>query len=63
MILKSYLIEKNIQLLEKFNIALIYGENEGIKASLKNTIKNSNKGIETITVFQDEIIKNNEILI
>ena len=63
MILKSFLIERNIQLLEKYNIALIYGENEGIKASLKKNIKNSSKGVETITIFQDEIIKNNEILI
>ena len=36
MILKSYLIEKDIALLDKYFITLIYGENIGMKDDIKN---------------------------
>ena len=39
MILKSFLIEKNISLLSKYNATLIYGENIGLKDDLKSEIK------------------------
>ena len=39
MILKSFLIEKNISLLAKYNATLIYGENIGLKDDLKSEIK------------------------
>ena len=62
MILKSFIIEKNIEILEKYKLSLIYGENEGIKTNLKNIIKSKNKDVETITIFQEELIKDNKIL-
>ena len=42
---------------------LFYGENEGLKKELKDNIKKINKDKETISFFQDEIIKNNNILV
>ena len=63
MILKSFIIEKNIEILEKYKLSLIYGENEGIKTNLKNIIKSKNKDVETITIFQEELIKDNKILL
>ena len=39
MILKSYLLEQNISLINKYFINLIYGENIGMKDDIKNQIK------------------------
>ena len=66
MIYKSYLIEQNINLLDK-NLFLFYGENLGLKNELKDKIKFQNKKAEIINLSQDDIINNidsffNEIL-
>ena len=66
MIYKSYLIEQNINLLDK-NLFLFYGENLGLKNELKDKIKFQNKNAEIINLSQDDIINNidnffNEIL-
>jgi DNA polymerase III delta subunit len=66
MIYKSYLIEQNINLLDK-NLFLFYGENLGLKNELKDKIKFQNKNAEIINLSQDDIISNidnffNEIL-
>ena len=66
MIYKSYLIEQNINLLDK-NLFLFYGENLGLKNELKDKIKFQNKNAEIINLSQDNIISNidnffNEIL-
>ena len=66
MIYKSYLVEKNINLLDK-NLFLFYGENLGLKNELKEKIKFQNKNAEIINLSQDDIINNidnflNEIL-
>ena len=63
MIFKSYLIEQNLSTLNKYKMFLFYGENEGLKKELKDNIKKINKDKETISFFQDEIIKNNNILV
>lgn len=63
MIFKSYLIEQNLSTLNKYKMFLFYGENEGLKKELKDNIKQINKDKETISFFQDEIIKNNNILV
>ena len=57
MILKSYLIEKDITLLDKYFITLIYGENIGMKDDIKNEIKKFFKIMRKITFTQDEILK------
>ena len=66
MIYKSYLIEQNINLLDK-NLFLFYGENLGLKNEIKDKIKFQNKNAEIINLSQDDIISNidnfvNEIL-
>ncbi len=62
MILKSYLIEKDIALLDKYFITLIYGENIGMKDDIKNEIKKFFKNYEKISFNQDEILKDYRIL-
>ena len=62
MILKSFLIEKNISQLNEYNVNLVYGENLGLKDDIKNAVKIHFKGYEQISFNQDEIIKNNKLL-
>ena len=60
MILKSFLVEKNIKLLDQYFATLVYGENIGMKDDIKNQI--SFIKITNINFNQDEIIKNGKIL-
>ena len=62
MILKSFIVEKNITLIEKYFISLIYGENIGMKDDIKNEIKKRFKEYEQINFDQNEIIKNDKLL-
>lgn len=62
MILKSYIIEKNINELLKFRSTLLYGENDGIKDDVKTKLKLLHKDSEIIILFQEEIIKNKNCL-
>jgi len=62
MILKSFLVEKNIKLLDQYFANLIYGENIGMKDDIKNQVKSHLKDYEQINFNQDEIIKNKKIL-
>ena len=62
MILKSYIIEQNTSTLEKYKSVLFYGENTGLKDELKEKIKELNQKAENINFFQDEIIKNKDLL-
>ena len=48
MILKSYIIEKDLTILNKYPSILAYGTNTGIKDGLKSKIKNSYKDAEII---------------
>tara|TARA_B100001996_G_scaffold380925_1_gene369343 strand:+ start:466 stop:1470 length:1005 start_codon:yes stop_codon:yes gene_type:complete len=63
MILKSFIIEKNISLLEEYENILIYGENDGIKEDLREKIKEKNVDSEIINIFQEEILKNKNLLL
>lgn len=59
MIIKSYLLEQNIQKLLSGHF-LFYGLNLGLKNDFKEKIKNLNEKNEILIFNQDEIIKNNE---
>jgi DNA polymerase-3 subunit delta len=66
MISKSYLLENNIDQIDK-NLILFYGENLGLKNDFKRKIKLNNKKIKIVNFTQEEILKNenfffNEIL-
>ena len=58
MILKSFLIEKNITLIDGYFMSLFYGENIGLKDEIKYEIKKKYKNYEQINLSQDEILKN-----
>ena len=62
MILKSYVVEQNVNILKNYQITLIYGQNNGIKDDIKQAIKEKNENSETIIFFEGEIIKNKNIL-
>ena len=62
MILKSFLVEKNVSLLEKYFVSLIYGENIGMKDDIKKEIKKYFKEYEQISFDQNDIIKNENLL-
>ena len=63
MIFKSYILEKNIQSAVNCKMALFYGENQGLKKKFKDSLKSSFKKIEILYLIQDEILKNEDILI
>ena len=60
MILKSYIVEKNINILDQYLSVLIYGQNTGIQDEIKSKIIQLNKNIELINVFEDTIFKDKE---
>ena len=62
MILKSFLVEKNISIIDDYFATLFYGENIGLKDEIKHKIKEKYKNYEQINFNQDEIIKNYEVL-
>ena len=62
MILKSFIVEKNINSLDLYTSVLIYGVNAGIKDDLKLKIKSLNKDAEIINLFEDFILKNKSVL-
>jgi len=61
-IIKSYIIEKNISNFEKYQASLIFGENIGIKEDIKELLKNKNKTAEIINLFEEEILKHKDRL-
>ncbi len=63
MIYKSFVLEQNLQSIENLKMFLFYGENHGLKKEFKEKIKNQNKNQETLNFFQDELIKNKNILV
>ncbi len=63
MIIKSYIIEKDLNSINNYTSLLFYGENDGLKEDIKSEIKKINKGAEIINLFQEEIIKNNSIVL
>ncbi len=62
MIYKSYLVEQNTAALDK-KAYLFFGENLGLKNELKNEIKLNNKEAEILDFNQEEIVKNNNLIL
>ena len=62
MIHKSYLVEKNINIL-KNKVALFYGENLGIQKDFKNILRKQNLNSEIVRLDQEDIIKNPDFLL
>ena len=58
MILKSFLVEKNLSIIDEYFVTLFYGENIGLKDEIKKRIKEKYKDYEQINFNQDEVIKN-----
>ena len=63
MIFKSYVLEQNLKSTDDCKIILFYGENQGLKEEFKKNIKEANKNNEKLNLLQDEIIKNENLLI
>ena len=63
MIFKSYLLEQNNLVIYNYKAFLFYGENQGLKKEFKEKIKLDKKDLEKLNLFQDEILKNQNILI
>ena len=62
MIIKSYIVEQNIETLNNYQAILLYGENDGIKYDIKSKLIERNKDAEIINLFEEEIIKKRNIL-
>jgi DNA polymerase-3 subunit delta len=62
MIIKSFILEKKISLVDEYFVVLFYGENIGMKDEIKDQIKKHYKNSEKINFHQDEIIKNDKLL-
>ena len=61
MIYKSYLVEKDIDLL-KNNLILFYGENIGLINEFKKILKEKNKTYSVVRITEDSILNNQNIL-
>ena len=62
MILKSYIVEQDVSVLENYQATLIYGQNNGIKEDIKQKIRDKNNNSEIIIFFEEELLKNKNIL-
>ena len=62
MIIKSYIVEKNLNTLKEYRATLLYGVNDGFKDDIKTQLKKLNKDAEIINFFEGEIIKNENVL-
>ncbi len=63
MIFKSYILEQNLESINNYKLFLFYGENQGLKKEFKEKLRIQNKKKEILNLFQDEIIKNKNILV
>jgi DNA polymerase-3 subunit delta len=61
MIYKSYLVEKNINLL-KSNLILFYGENIGLINEFKKILKKENETYSIVRITEENILNNQNIL-
>ena len=62
MIIKSFLIEKNIDELKKFKSILIYGENEGLISDIKKLLVKKNK-VKPKNYYMSDLLNNSKNII
>tara|TARA_B100001123_G_scaffold396236_1_gene478456 strand:+ start:585 stop:1589 length:1005 start_codon:yes stop_codon:yes gene_type:complete len=62
MIFKSFIVEKNISLLDDYHGVLFYGENIGLKDDFRDQIKNQNKDADQLSFHQTDIVKNPNLI-
>ena len=66
MILKSYEIQRNPSNFLKYNVFLLYGENNGLKKEIRESIKvaisQQDANIELLSLYENDIIDNEENL-
>ena len=66
MIIKSYEIQRNPLNFIKYNLFLLYGENDGLRTDIKESIKvavnQQNTHIELLSLYENDIINNEENL-
>ena len=62
MIYKSYIIEQNLAPVLENKVFLFYGENEGLKKDFRQIIKKKYEKLNILRLYQDDIIKNQNIL-
>ena len=64
MILKSYELQKNSSNFSKYNLFLLYGENDGLKKDIKESIeiekKQQDTNIELLSLYENDIIDGEE---
>jgi len=61
MIIKNYQFNINLEIINKYQALLLYGINEGIKKEFIEKIKEQNKNAEIYNLFEEEILKNNQL--
>ena len=62
MILKSYIVENNLESLKQYFCTLMHGENEGVKDDIKEKFLKTKNKIEKIILFQEDISKDKNVL-
>ena len=64
MIIKSYEIQRNASNFIKYNLFLLYGENDGLRKDIRESIKvavnQQNTQIELLSLYESDIIDNKE---
>ena len=64
MILKSYEIQKNPSNFIRHNLFLLYGENDGLKKEIRESVETlisqQNTNIELLSLYESDIINNEE---
>ena len=55
MILKSYIIEKNLSIIDNYESILFYGENIGLKDEIKSELKKNLKIMKRLTFIKKKL--------
>ena len=62
MIIKNFQLENNINIIEKYKCLLLYGENDGQKKDIIETVKKKYENSQFHIFFQNEVIKDSQVL-